>query len=97
MRFIKRSDNKIDKNIAKTLSSYFNISEKIAEILVDRGYTTIESANSFLRPSWNDLNDPFLFKDMKKVVDIIKEKIRTKEKLLYGEILTVMESVVLPH
>lgn len=82
MRFIKRSDNKIDKNIAKTLSSYFNISEKIAEILVDRGYTTIESANSFLRPSWNDLNDPFLFKDMKKVVDIIKEKIRTKEKII---------------
>lgn len=82
MRFIKRSDKQLDRNIVKKISSHFNITEKIAEILVDRGYNTIESANSFLRPSWNDFNDPFLFRDMKKVIDIIRKKIALNEKIV---------------
>jgi single-stranded-DNA-specific exonuclease len=36
----------------------------ISELLLQRGIDTFQTAKIFFRPSWSDLHDPFLMKDM---------------------------------
>ena len=82
MQFVQRNIVNIDKNLIKEISNNFCISEKMAEILIGRGYDSFEKVKSFLRPSLNDFNDPFLFRDMHKVVNLIKEAISNKDKII---------------
>jgi single-stranded-DNA-specific exonuclease len=51
-------------------------------LLYDRGIKNTESAEKFLSPEYEkDLYDPYLLKDMQKVVDRIVEAINKKEKI----------------
>lgn len=43
-----------------------------ARMLAIRGITSIRDANAFIKPSLDDLRDPFLMKDMAKAVDRLK-------------------------
>ncbi len=52
------------------------------ELLHNRGIENLESAEKFLSPEYEkDLYDPYLLKDMQKVVDRIVEAINKKEKI----------------
>ena len=82
MQFVKRNENEVDVNIAKSISNHFGISYKLAEILVNRGYNSLDLAKSFLKPSWDDFNDPFLFRDMRKAVEVIKQAIANRDKII---------------
>ncbi|MFA6950836.1 MAG: single-stranded-DNA-specific exonuclease RecJ, partial [Lentimicrobiaceae bacterium] len=54
-----------------SLAKELNVSEVVAELLVQRGIYTYQQAKSFFRPDLNELHDPFLMKDMDKAVDRI--------------------------
>ena len=53
---------------------------------MQRGIDTYEAAKTFFRPSFEDLHDPFLMKDMDKAVARIETAIEQGENILvYGD------------
>ncbi|OEK09646.1 single-stranded-DNA-specific exonuclease RecJ [Flavivirga aquatica] len=57
-----------------------------ATLLVKRGIETYEAAKRFFRPSYSDLHDPFLMKDMDKATARIEKAISNNENILvYGD------------
>ncbi len=70
----------------KALEQALNIHPALCRLLVQRDVLTLEQARAYLRPSLDDLYDPFLMKDMDKAVQRLAEAIVGKEKiLLYGD------------
>ena len=67
---------------AVELAASLNIPLEIAHILVNRNITDTISAREFLFGTLDNLNDPFLLKDMKKVVFRIQQAIRENENIL---------------
>ena len=58
----------------------------ISELLIQRGIDTFQAAKTFFRPSWSDLHDPFLMKDMNAAVTRIQSAIENREQILiYGD------------
>ena len=63
-----------------------NVNQVLASILVQRDVSNFEQARDFFRPSLEHLHDPFLMRDMGKVVNRITDAIFQNEKiLLYGD------------
>ncbi|MDR0617694.1 MAG: single-stranded-DNA-specific exonuclease RecJ [Endomicrobium sp.] len=59
---------------------------KISGVLVNRGIDTVEKAKEFLSNGLENLHNPFLFCDMKKAVEKLREVLKLKEKILvYGD------------
>ena len=56
---------------AAALSQSLNIPIELAELLCRRGYDDTAAANEYLNPSANQLNDPFMFNEMRAAVDAI--------------------------
>ena len=54
----------------------------ISELLLQRGVDTFQTAKIFFRPSWSDLHDPFLMKDMDAAVTRIETAIANNENIL---------------
>ncbi|HEU0140425.1 MAG TPA: DHH family phosphoesterase, partial [Bryobacteraceae bacterium] len=68
------------------LAQALNIRPPAARVLFSRGYTNPSEANRFLRPSLDDLCDPFLMTDMARAVERLLSAVRNREKiLLYGD------------
>lgn len=63
-----------------------DMSEILYNLLRLRGVKSPEEAQAFLRPSRDQLRDPFLLSDMDKAVKIINEAIEKKESIcVYGD------------
>ena len=78
----KRGDN---EKIIK-LTQVLNVSDDIANLLVQRGIYTYEQSKYFFRPQLAHLYDPFLMKDMDKAVERIEKALTHNEKILiYGD------------
>ena len=61
-------------------------SEVIATLLAERGVTNREEALGFFNPRLSNLHDPFLMKDMDKVVNRVHKAIELNENILvYGD------------
>jgi single-stranded-DNA-specific exonuclease len=76
----------VDYDSVKNLADEVRIPLVIARILFNRGYTTPETANSFLYPNFSDLYDPFLMKGMDLAVERILKAIHNREKIcIYGD------------
>lgn len=74
------------QNKKNELAKELNIDPVLAELLINRGITTLEEAKRFLHPSLDDLHDPFLLPDMEKAVKRIERAIGNKERILvYGD------------
>jgi single-stranded-DNA-specific exonuclease len=57
-----------------------------AQLLVNRGITTIDEARAFLNPSLQHLHDPFLMRGMSEAVDRLIRAIRAQESIvIYGD------------
>lgn len=83
---LKNRFKESDSNAVKELVSSLNISEAIAKILVARNCHTAKEALNYLRPSFNNLIDPFMFNDMCKAVNLIKDTISKGERIvIYGD------------
>ena len=68
------------------LAKKFAGSPAIAELLVQRGITSVAEAERFFNPSLSDLHDPFLMRDMDKAVNRLNKAMGAKEKILvYGD------------
>ncbi|HEX5002178.1 MAG TPA: single-stranded-DNA-specific exonuclease RecJ [Bacteroidia bacterium] len=75
-----------EKEKIEHLSKQLNIHPILANLLIQRGHDTFESAKDFFRPELEMLHDPFLMKDMDKAVARINTAIGSKEKILvYGD------------
>ena len=70
----------------KYLREALQVDEVVATLLLQRGIETYDEAKTFFRPSLDDLNDPFLMKDMDKAVARIESAIANHENILvYGD------------
>lgn len=75
-----------DQEQVKKLAEELQISEIIANLLVQRNIKTYEESRIFFRPQLQDLHDPFLMKDMDKAVARLDEAIRLNQRILvYGD------------
>lgn len=70
----------------KELAEVLHIDQHLANLLFQRCVTTFDEAKAFLRPSLDQLHDPYLMKDMDKAVARIELALSRKEKILvYGD------------
>jgi len=70
----------------KQLAASMNINNVLAKLLIQRGITSKEKADSFFKPDFKDLHDPLLMHDMEKAVNRIGEAVKNNEKILvYGD------------
>jgi single-stranded-DNA-specific exonuclease len=75
-----------DPAVVKPLASSLDISEALANLMVQRNITTREEAITFFEPDLKYLHDPFLMKDMNIAVERISTAIKKNEKILvYGD------------
>lgn len=69
-----------------TLSTALGIDPKLANLLVQRGIDTTESARRFFAPKLEELHDPYLMKDMMLAVQRIEQAISRRERVMvYGD------------
>jgi single-stranded-DNA-specific exonuclease len=67
---------------AKKLSEATGVSPRVAQLLLNRGITSVEAAERFLYIEKQDFYDPFLMKGMKETVERIQLAISNREKIL---------------
>ena len=76
----------VEQEVQQQLERELNISSAAARMLVVRGIQTADEARAFVRPSLDNLHDPFLMKDMEKAVERLHQAITQGEKILiYGD------------
>ena len=84
MRWTLKPKPEISK--VEALKKTLQVDDAVATLLLQRGIDTYESAKIFFRPSFNELHDPFLMKDMDKAVARIETAIANSENILvYGD------------
>ena len=82
IRELSADEQVLTTQLAKELS----ISESSARMLVVRGIRTAEQAHAYIRPSLDEINDPFLMKDMDKAVARLEKALKDNERILvYGD------------
>lgn len=75
-----------EQRIGAELARRFSNCRPIADLLVQRGITTIDQAERFFHPSVRDMHDPFLMPDMDKAVERLDRAMGSKEKIMiYGD------------
>ena len=78
--------NRLDDAKITELMNSLGITRPVAKVLLNRKIESYEEAQRFLYPDIEQLYDPFLLKDMDKVVNRIKKAIENKEKIcIYGD------------
>lgn len=74
------------QDVTKQIATTFNISEIIAQILVNRGIVQLNQAQEFLYGELQNVGNPFLLKDMDKAIERITKAIQTHERIvIYGD------------
>src|SRR5271154_2484030 len=72
--------------LAETLARELHLALPIIQVLVNRGYRTVETASSFLNPQLRQLGDPFELPDMDTAVERILAAITKQERIvIYGD------------
>ncbi len=78
-------DNTLDVLKQEIIKKY-NLNEIVVELLIKRGFDTEQKINHFLNPSENDFHNPFLLKNMDKLVKRVNRAIEKNEKvLIFGD------------
>ncbi len=76
----------VDGRVAETLAGALGLPHTVAELLVRRGFHTVESARSFLDPTFDQLHDPFRMKDMEIAVARVEAALAAGEPIaVYGD------------
>ena len=77
---------KADEHLVAEIQESLGVAKIVAELLVQRGITTFETAKTFFRPDLSHLHDPFLMKDMDSAVARLSTAIQQDENILvYGD------------
>ncbi|MBQ2540206.1 MAG: single-stranded-DNA-specific exonuclease RecJ [Paludibacteraceae bacterium] len=81
-----RQLNDSEQETQALLARELKISPLSARILVDRGILTPDEARRFVRPSIQELHDPFLMRDMEQAVLRLHTAIERRERIMvYGD------------
>ena len=76
----------VDRPAVNLLREELGVNATMAKLLFLRGIKTKEQADQFFNPSFDDLHDPFLLKDMNLGIDRLSQAIENNERiLLYGD------------
>ncbi len=71
---------------AEALGKSLGLSEILARLLINRGYSDTASADAFLKNEESVLHDPFLIKDIDRAVERIESALHNNEKIvIYGD------------
>ena len=81
MIITRNNINDGDMSLINKYSAYFKLDPNIIRLLFLRGYKTKEDISAFLSPSTGKFYDPYLLKDMDKVVVRIRQAIANKERI----------------
>src|SRR3990167_714340 len=82
-RWISKSP---DEKLQTHLSSALKVSPLLAQLLINRGVTDLDSAHGFLQPKLSGLADPMLIPEMEKAALRLATAVRKKEKIvIYGD------------
>jgi single-stranded-DNA-specific exonuclease len=73
---------KPDSKTVEALQKALQVDRSVATLLTLRGIDTYEKAKRFFRPSFDELHDPFLMKDMDKAVARIEAALLNNENIL---------------
>ncbi len=60
-----------DKNLISEIANALSVSDKFSELLISRGYDSVEKAYKHVNPSLNDLYDPFMLNGVGEAVERI--------------------------
>ncbi|MFT6922671.1 MAG: single-stranded-DNA-specific exonuclease [Crocinitomicaceae bacterium] len=75
-----------DTTIVEEFRSKLKVDSIVAELLLQRGIDSFDTAQDFFRPKLDQLHDPFLMKDMEAAVDRLQEAIDEDQKvMLFGD------------
>ena len=80
MRWILKP--KPDPLKVEELKKALQVDDIVATLLLQRGIDTYDAAKTFFRPSFSELHDPFLMKDMDKAVARIEKAIEQGENIM---------------
>ena len=70
----------------RDLSSKLGVDPLVARLLLQRGLSAPDQASRFLNPRLEDLHDPYLMKDMDRVVTRLLQAVEKRHKvLIYGD------------
>lgn len=72
----------IDEKAAAALAERLSLSKVVAELLVQRGISTSEAAEEFLRPRLAQLDNPFAMVNLEAAVERIEQAIEGKESVV---------------
>ncbi len=76
----------IDSTQIDEIRSKLKVDSVVAELLLQRGIDSYDTAEQFFRPKLSELHDPFLMKNMAGAVNRLNQAIKNEEKvLLYGD------------
>ena len=76
----------VESTTLEEFRSTLKVDRIVAELLMQRGITSFEEAETFFRPKLDQLHNPFLMKDLKRAVDRVNLAIAKGEKiLLFGD------------
>ncbi len=67
--------SKADSEKVRRLSDEWRLHPLIADILLSRGFKTQKEIQSFLKPSLNNLRDPFQLRHMDSAVELLQDAI----------------------
>ncbi len=82
IRQLTEAEHQLTEQLAKEL----NIEFMAARMLVVRGIKSAAEARRYIRPSLDELNDPFLMRDMDKAVARLHKALDSNERILvYGD------------
>lgn len=86
MEYVWKPKDEVEIQIIERLEKEIKISPIIAKLLVDRGIHSFQQAQQFFRPQLNQVNDPFLFREMNAAVEVLNQALSGKKRIrLYGD------------
>ena len=76
----------VESTTLEEFRSTLKVDRIVAELLMQRGISSFEEAETFFRPKLDQLHNPFLMKDLKRAVDRVSLAIEKGQKiLLFGD------------
>ncbi|MBN3581211.1 single-stranded-DNA-specific exonuclease RecJ [Algoriphagus aestuarii] len=86
MEYVWKQKPRASTELIEQLGRDINVNPILANMLINRGVESYETAKNYFRPSLSQLHDPYLMKDMKEAIDRIEIAIQQEEKILvYGD------------
>lgn len=76
----------VDVEAARALGNALGLPTSVGELLLRRGFDTLERARAFLDPTFDQLHDPFLMRDMDRAVARVEDALASGEPIaVYGD------------